>query len=71
MALSGTVMGTSDKTKVRFFRAHETLKTFGTIDLSEIRRMVGISAAKLAKPPTRILVDRLPHGTLISWYWAR
>lgn len=71
MALTGKVMGTSDRTKVRFFRANEALRIFGSVDREEIRDAVVKSARQLAEKPSRILVDTLHYGILISWYWAR
>lgn len=70
MALTGKVMGTSDRTRVRFFRASEALRVFGSVDRDEIRDAVVRSARQLTDKPSRILVDALHYGILISWYWA-
>lgn len=71
MALTGRVTGTSDRTRVRFFRAHEAFRVFGSVDRDEIRDAVVKSARQLEEKPSRIIVDALHYGILISWYWAR
>lgn len=71
MALTGKVMGTTDRTVVRFFRASEAERVFGTTDLPEIRKAVGKAASGLVVKPSRVFVDGLHLGVLVSWYWTR
>lgn len=71
MALSGIVRGVAERTTVRLFRPSEAERVFGSRDVAEIRKTVGKAAAALWAPPVRLIVDALPFGVLVTWYWER